>query len=70
MAAEFYEDSAGETRWRVKAGNNRTLGNSGEGYHNEIDAYRGLLALVENVDLDELRAQISDMERRQRGNPQ
>lgn len=65
MAQEFYEDINGETRWRVLAGNNRRLGNSGEGYHNRIDAVRGLLLLVDSVDVEELRKEIAEYETRQ-----
>lgn len=38
MRIEVYEDAAGETRWRVKADNNRVVADSGEGYQNRSDA--------------------------------
>ena len=36
--SEVYQDSAGEWRWRVKAGNNEVIATSGEGYVNESHA--------------------------------
>lgn len=60
---DFYRDSTGQHRWRVVARNNAdVLGDSGEGYHNELDAAKGLLALVESVDVQALRAQIAQQE--------
>lgn len=38
MEFEFYEDANGETRWRLKAGNHKTVAASGEGYRNRQDA--------------------------------
>jgi len=32
-----YRDNRGEWRWTLKAGNNRTIADSGEGYQNERD---------------------------------
>ena len=32
-----YKDVEGEWRWRLKARNNRTVADSGEGYHNRGD---------------------------------
>lgn len=64
MAEQFYEDVNGQVRWRVRANNNRNLGNSGEGYHNRIDAVRGLLRLIELVDVDTLRKEVTDYETR------
>lgn len=37
---EVYEDKAGEFRWRLKAGNGRTVGDSGEGYDSRSNARR------------------------------
>lgn len=37
---EVYRDRAGEWRWRLKAGNGRTVGDSGEGYASEHNARR------------------------------
>lgn len=60
---EIYRDASGQYRWRVYARNNTdVVGDSGEGYHNEADAIRGLLALVEAVDTTALRARLSDTE--------
>lgn len=33
----LYRDGDGDYRWRLKAGNNRTIGVSGEGYQNRKD---------------------------------
>ena len=66
MAQEFYRDSSGQHRWRVIGRNNSDIvGDSSEGYVREIDAAKGLLALIESVDLDELRARISSSEQRE-----
>lgn len=37
---EIYRDRAGEWRWRLKAGNGRIVGDSGEGYASESNARR------------------------------
>lgn len=60
MAQQFYKDQSGEYRWRVISRNNSdVVGDSGEGYINRLDAARGLLALVESVDVDALREYIA-----------
>ena len=38
----LYHDKAGEWRWRLKAANNKTIANSGEGYKNYGDALHAL----------------------------
>lgn len=43
---EFYEDSAGEHRWRLKARNGQILADSGEGYSDEAGAVRGFVRTV------------------------
>ena len=35
MTYEYYKDSTGEWRWRLKATNGRIIADSGEGYKNE-----------------------------------
>lgn len=37
MRFKIYRDSAGEFRWRLVAKNQRTIADSGEGYHNLRD---------------------------------
>lgn len=37
MAYYIYKDQAGYWRWRLRAANNRTIADSGEGYHNKSD---------------------------------
>jgi uncharacterized protein YegP (UPF0339 family) len=37
MAYYVYRDSQGLYRWRLLAGNNRTIADSGESYHNRQD---------------------------------
>ncbi|HEX5708969.1 MAG TPA: DUF1508 domain-containing protein [Pyrinomonadaceae bacterium] len=44
---EVYEDSAGEWRWRLRAGNNRIIADSGEGYRDRRDCLHGI-DLVKN----------------------
>lgn len=41
-AFQVYEDSAGEWRWRLLAGNRRVIANSGEGYHKRQDCLHAI----------------------------
>lgn len=55
---EFYKDSAGEWRWRVRASNGEIIGASSEGYARKIDAAKNAAALRDALqtlasDLDE-----------------
>ncbi len=45
MTYSVYKDAAGQWRWRLMAGNNRNVANSGEGYHNRQDC----LAAIELI---------------------
>lgn len=38
---EYYQDAAGEWRWRVVAANGQIVGVPGEGYTRKADAERG-----------------------------
>lgn len=38
---DVYQDSAGEWRWRVLAGNGKTVADSGEGYKRQGDCLTG-----------------------------
>lgn len=49
---EFYVDATGEHRWRIKAANNRTIADSGEGYGNRQDAADALYSALTNTDLE------------------
>jgi uncharacterized protein len=40
MKFKVYRDNAGEWRWRLVAGNGRTVGDSGEGYVSHSNAVR------------------------------
>jgi uncharacterized protein len=44
MAAEFelYKDEDGEYRWRLQAGNNKTIADSAEGYNTKAGAEEGI----------------------------
>lgn len=44
MAAEFeiYKDKAGEFRWRLQAGNNAIVADSGEGYTTKASCQHGI----------------------------
>jgi len=42
MAYYIYKDVSGYWRWRLLAGNNRIIANSGEGYHNKTDCYAAI----------------------------
>ncbi|AVW92519.1 YegP family protein [Celeribacter baekdonensis] len=41
----LYKDAGGYWRWRLRAANNKTIADSGEGYFNRSDALSGI-ALV------------------------
>lgn len=44
-----YLDTAGGWRWRYVAGNNRTLADSGESYHNRSDCEKAIAILKRDV---------------------
>jgi len=50
MAYYIYKDVNGYWRWRLMAGNNRIIANSGEGYHNKVDCLAAI-NLVKNSSL-------------------
>jgi uncharacterized protein YegP (UPF0339 family) len=37
-----FQDASGEWRWQLRAGNNRIIADSGEGYHNRQDCLHGI----------------------------
>jgi hypothetical protein len=39
---ELYKDKAKEYRWRLRAGNNEIIADSGEGYINKSDCEHGI----------------------------
>lgn len=47
MTYQKYTDSSGYWRWRLRAANNRTIADSGEGYYNESDC-DAAIALVKS----------------------
>ena len=51
---EYYQDRAGEWRWRLKANNGRTTADSGEGYSTEA----GCKAAIERVRNEVKNAQV------------
>ena len=42
MYFQIYKDGAEEWRWRAKAANHVTIGDSGEGYVNKADCFNGI----------------------------
>jgi len=42
MRFHVYKDRAGEWRWRLLAGNNRIIADSGEGYNNKQDCLHAI----------------------------
>jgi len=42
MAYWMYRDGQGHWRWRLLAGNNRIIADSGESYYNEPDCLRAI----------------------------
>lgn len=49
---EVYKDSAGEWRWRAKAGNHRIVSESGEGYKNRMYAHKNARSLFPSTRVD------------------
>jgi len=49
LTFRVYKDAAGEWRWNLRAANNRTLADSGEGYHNKEDCLHAI-SLVKHCD--------------------
>lgn len=47
MVYQVYRDVNQQWRWRLVAGNNRTIANSGEGFHNKQDCLASI-ALVKS----------------------
>lgn len=45
-SVEFYEDEAGEWRWRVKGGNGEPVA-TGEGHSSERDAKRAFVGMID-----------------------
>lgn len=48
MAYWVYEDAGGEWRWQLRAGNNRIVADSGQGYRSKDDCLHGI-ALVKGA---------------------
>jgi uncharacterized protein len=46
---EIYKDAKGEFRWRITAGNNRIIADSGEGYKNKEDCRHGIELIKEGA---------------------
>jgi uncharacterized protein YegP (UPF0339 family) len=42
MTYYYWKDAAGEWRWHLKAGNNRIIATSGEGYQREEDCIKAI----------------------------
>jgi uncharacterized protein YegP (UPF0339 family) len=42
MFFRIYQDSVGQWRWRLVAGNNRVIADSGESYWNKSDCLAGI----------------------------
>ena len=49
MKFEIYKDTAGEWRWRLKAGNGEKIADSAEGYKSKADCVFGI-TLVRSTD--------------------
>lgn len=46
---EVFRDSAGEWRWRLVAGNGKTIADSGEGYQSKQGVQRGIESVKRNA---------------------
>lgn len=51
MNFEIYKDSAGEYRWRLKAGNGKVIADSGEGYVEKSDCVEAVWKIRSGVRL-------------------
>lgn len=49
MKVEYYADKRGKYRWRLRAGNNLIVAESGQGYSRERDARRAFAVVVDGV---------------------
>lgn len=49
MRFVVFQDSAGQWRWHLKAGNNRIMGDGGEGYSRERDARAAIQKIVGRI---------------------
>jgi uncharacterized protein YegP (UPF0339 family) len=47
---QMYEDAAGEWRWRLVAGNDRIIADSGEGYRHRQDCLHGIEMVKDSKD--------------------
>ncbi len=47
---QVYEDTAGEWRWRLVAGNDRLIADSGEGYRHKHDCLHGIELVKDSKD--------------------
>ena len=47
---QVYEDAAGEWRWRLVAGNDRVIADSGEGYRHRQDCLHGIELVKDSKD--------------------
>jgi uncharacterized protein YegP (UPF0339 family) len=45
----IYVDQANQYRWRLFAGNNRIIGDSGEGYHHQADCESAIDLIKKNA---------------------
>lgn len=46
-----YEDASGEWRWQLRAGNNRIIADSGEGYRNKQDCLHAIGLVKDSKDI-------------------
>jgi uncharacterized protein YegP (UPF0339 family) len=53
MKWEFYKDRRGEWRWRKRAGNNKIVGASSEGFKNRVDCIRNARMSGYEPDIEE-----------------
>ena len=49
MTFDFYEDKAGQWRWRLVADNGRIVADGSEGYTREADVKRAVRTVIEGV---------------------
>jgi uncharacterized protein YegP (UPF0339 family) len=50
---EMYVDKAGEWRWTAKAGNNKGVADSSEGYKNKVDCWNNAQVMFPGVEITE-----------------
>lgn len=61
---EIFKDQAEEWRWRVRAGNNKIVACSGEGYIRKESIYKALALMREDLPIEDIRPRVKRRKKR------